>query len=95
MSSAFKAVLDCVSTDTNQCINNLCDKLNSVCIDGDNTYTCQCFHGYQGVYCDQGKDFFSRIFIFSCFIKFLFPFFVILKEIKKIEIGVGGGLLSF
>ena len=36
--------------DIDECLSNACPG-NSDCVDGVNSYVCQCHHGYEGVSC--------------------------------------------
>ena len=55
------------------CINNKC-KNDATCMDGVNSYTCNCSVGYTGGYCENSKleNFF---YIISLFESFSFPSF--------------------
>ena len=52
----FSGVVNCHSlfTDVDDCINNTC-KNDATCINGVNSYTCNCSVGYTGGYCENSK----------------------------------------
>ena len=43
-------------TDIDDCVNHNCANGGS-CMDGVNTYTCNCPPGFTGMYCEKGKVF--------------------------------------
>ena len=45
----------CLLTDINDCVNHTCRNGGS-CVDGVNSYTCNCLAGFTGDHCDTGKS---------------------------------------
>ena len=50
---SFPQCFFCFS-DIDECVSKPCDP-NGKCIDGVNSYTCQCDAGYTGKYCEESK----------------------------------------
>ena len=41
-------------SDIDDCASNLC--VNGACVDGVNSYTCNCNPGYSGIHCETGES---------------------------------------
>ena len=52
----FKFFLFIFFTDIDDCVNHTCHNGGS-CVDGINSYSCNCATGYTGDYCETGKTF--------------------------------------
>lgn len=42
-------------SDINDCVNHTCEN-GAACVDGINSYSCNCTAGFTGTYCERGKE---------------------------------------
>lgn len=53
--SGIFAVSVCFFSDINDCVNHTCEN-GATCLDGINSYWCNCTAGFTGAYCERGKE---------------------------------------